>query len=619
MIHTGIIGGASAITGIMGGSDSLNGTNTAIDAITDKGLTDVRGHKSGAFNSSSFEDKHAYSKEMGSNIFSGGETNLFANKDVNIAGIIESTRDINIDAGNNITENALKFTTDDYTYHHVNKTGFFSNPSGMNVQVGNKKITDQNRNSSTLWQGSMINSTEGSVNANAAKDINVNGSMIYANKDINMSGDTVNFNTVQNIVKGDQKHKDSFTGLTAGVDTKSIAGGMAGLGLAAANSTSKTTILTNGIKAGYAGIDTGLGKAGIKDQAIKGNMAPQEIDKINKVNKNNSSAANYNLVGAYASIGHSSNKSHLTTESTRDTGSVLSAGGKVSINAGSITGTISRDPDAANGYLADRFDANKIDSNFKKQNEITQTINTISDAIINTVYNDKKPNRDNHAQSGNALKPNGGKGTNVTATPSGEISDRDIMKMGASGIASITGAALGGGDVGATVAGVAAADAVNTELPNIGQVIADKIAPPVENPLKPSNKNEYNNGITSAEKSLQTSSSKGQKGNVSQKNPTYDETNDLNKLIAGMTQNVIVGGSGALAGIATSGDNMSLDATAGGLMALKQNAPNISNPDLKHARKPRDQDGRSRNPLKPMTSSQGQKASSQKGNQNDKI
>lgn len=203
----------------------------------------------------------------------------------------------------------------------------------MSVQVGNKKITDQNRNSSTLWQGSMINSTEGSVNANAAKDINVNGSMIYANKDINMSGDTVNFNTVQNIVKGDQKHKDSFTGLTAGVDTKSVAGGMAGLGLAAANSTSKTTILTDGIKAGYAGIDTGLGKAEIKDQAIKGNMTPQEIDKINKANKNNSSAANYNLVGAYASIGHSSNKSHLTTESTRDTGSVVSAGGKVSINA----------------------------------------------------------------------------------------------------------------------------------------------------------------------------------------------------------------------------------------------------------------------------------------------
>ncbi|MBI0019455.1 hypothetical protein H3S71_08980 [Commensalibacter sp. W8133] len=38
MIHTGIIGGASAITGIMGGSDNLNGTNTAIDAITG-GLT----------------------------------------------------------------------------------------------------------------------------------------------------------------------------------------------------------------------------------------------------------------------------------------------------------------------------------------------------------------------------------------------------------------------------------------------------------------------------------------------------------------------------------------------------------------------------------------------------
>ncbi|PXZ01437.1 hypothetical protein DK869_00015 [Commensalibacter melissae] len=215
------------------------------------------------------------------------------------------------------------------------------------------------------------------------------------------------------------------------------------------------------------------------------------------------------------------------------------------------------------------------------------------------------------------IKPNGGKGTNVTATPSGEISDRDIMKMGASGIASITGAALGGGDVGATVAGVAAADAVNTELPNIGQVIADKIAPPVENPLKPNNLHKKESGNYTNE--IKLNKEKNQKGNMLQKNPTYDETNDLNKLIAGMTQNVIVGGSGALAGIATSGDNMSLDATAGGLTALKQNAPNISNPDLKHVRKPRDQDGRSINPLKPMTSSQGQKASSQKGNQNDKI
>ncbi|MBI0083846.1 hypothetical protein, partial [Commensalibacter sp. W6292M3] len=113
---------------------------------------------------------------------------------------------------------------------------------------------------------------------------------------------------------------------------------------------------------------------------------------------------------------------------------------------------------------------------------------------------------------------------------------------------------------------------VNTELPNIGQVIADKIAPPVENPLKPNN-----NGVSTKERGnvsgigSKLQSNKVQQSNSNQKNPTYDETNDLNKLIAGMTQNVIVGGSGALAGIATSGDNMSLDATAGGLTALKQN------------------------------------------------
>ncbi|MBH9970691.1 MULTISPECIES: hemagglutinin repeat-containing protein [unclassified Commensalibacter] len=103
MIHTGIIGGASAITGIMGGSDNLNGTNTAIDAITDKSLTDVRGHKSGSFNSNSFENKRNYSETISSNVITNGNISISATHDINTIGsIILSGKNTILAAGHDL-------------------------------------------------------------------------------------------------------------------------------------------------------------------------------------------------------------------------------------------------------------------------------------------------------------------------------------------------------------------------------------------------------------------------------------------------------------------------------------------------------------------------------------
>ena len=175
MIHTGIIGGASAITGIMGGSDNLNGTNTAIDAITDKSLTDVRGHKSGSFNSNSFENKRNYSETISSNviangnisisathdintigsiILSGKNTILAAGHDLNVAGTVTGKEDVNLVAGNNIATTALKDTTSNY--HHESKSGLGASFNGGMASIGYHSMKQTDTSKTVHWTPSEI-------------------------------------------------------------------------------------------------------------------------------------------------------------------------------------------------------------------------------------------------------------------------------------------------------------------------------------------------------------------------------------------------------------------------------------------------------------------------------
>lgn len=212
-------------------------------------------------------------------------------------------------------------------------------------------------------------------------------------------------------------------------------------------------------------------------------------------------------------------------------------GGNIVVNAGSTTGKISNDAEAANGYIKDRFDANKMQNNFNHQNDIAQNITTILTNIVNAVAPDKGQSQQ---------------------TPPGQISDHDIGMMVSSGLGSIGGALFGKGDVGATVA-AAAGDMANIYLPNIGQTIADQISPNQKNPKDPRNIN--NNQKT--ERIFPNNQKAKNEGSNVIKNLTYDTVTDINKIVAGFAHDVIVGGLGALTGIIAGGGNVGLDATAG--------------------------------------------------------
>ncbi|CAI3954812.1 S-layer family protein [Commensalibacter papalotli (ex Botero et al. 2024)] len=287
--------------------------NIGLNAVTDSGLDDVKGHKSGAFNSSSFENKYAYTNEVGSKITSGGQLNATAQNDISISGGLTAKNDVNVVAKEgSITENALTSTSDSYDYHHTKKTGFFGNETGLSAQVGTKKVTDKNSSSSVTHTGSVITSTEGSVNMSANKDININGSNILTKQDINLSGDNVNFNTVQDSTNSDVYKKQSFTGLNVGASGLVTDTSKAGFNITNATDTQGQAFAT--ASGAYPLIQTGLGEAGVLGKGSLTNV-------------------NSNLIGVSASVGHSSNKSDTKVVTTTDVGSTVAAGGKVNVTA----------------------------------------------------------------------------------------------------------------------------------------------------------------------------------------------------------------------------------------------------------------------------------------------
>ncbi|MDI2111713.1 beta strand repeat-containing protein [Commensalibacter nepenthis] len=297
-----------------GGNVSLaSAGNIGLNAVTDSGFSDIKGNKSGAFNHSSFQSTNSYTNEVGSTITSGGQLDVVAKKNISIAGGLVAKNDVNVIAKEGgITENALTSTSDNYAYHHTSKTGFFGNETGLSAQVGTKKSTTKNTSSSVTHTGSTIASTGGGVNMSANGDININGSNIIAKQDVNMTGDSINFNTVTNTSNNDKSHKDSFTGLTVGAS--GILSSAAQSGFSAANATDSNMQMLNAANLGYAGLNAGMGKAGL-------------------LGANGSKGVDYSLIGATATIGHESNKSHTITQTTTDVGSNVTAGGKVNINA----------------------------------------------------------------------------------------------------------------------------------------------------------------------------------------------------------------------------------------------------------------------------------------------
>jgi len=204
-----------------------------------------------------------------------------------------------------------------------------------------------------------------------------------------------------------------------------------------------------------------------------------------------------------------------------------------------------------------------------QQNNLTQNLTTIGNTLTDIVVS-----------------------TIDTHNPEVIADGKETGHMISSGLGAVGGASLGGGNVGATAAGVVAGDLVNGLASDASKQLANKISPDQKNPLDPKNKNDANSqdrgDAGQVGKVTPNDNKDQQKQTDSSKNQTYDTTTDINKVVSGIAHDVIVGSVGALAGIVAGGGNIGLDATAGGITSLKV-APKAEKPkDQKKDTKPTD-------------------------------
>ncbi len=77
-------------------------------------------------------------------------------------------------------------------------------------------------------------------------------------------------------------------------------------------------------------------------------------------------------------------------------------GRNIIVNAGSTIGSISNDPEAANGHIQDHFDANKISNGFTLQNKAAEVMNNYGNLVINTIVNANSQTPDTSNVPGNS-------------------------------------------------------------------------------------------------------------------------------------------------------------------------------------------------------------------------
>ncbi|MDI2113859.1 hemagglutinin repeat-containing protein [Commensalibacter nepenthis] len=560
------------------------------------------------------ESQKATTTDVGSSVTAGGKVNINAKNDINATGSTISGNDVIFNAGGDINLNAGYKTEESKSSSSSNKFGIGASGSvgigggsvGLtaegSVGWGNSKSSSKTA-IDTVVNGTnsvTINNQNGNLNLNGAQITNKNPDGTLSDGSIMINTGNLNITTPQNTAKYDSdQYKVGVSGslplVSAGFGNNAgplipFAQGTLTGGITDIHNDYKSTEQTlSGLYAGKGGLDvnvsgtTTLTGGAItsaadvsKNQITTGSLIGNSLDNHSVWSGLNVSGSTTvtsqdtvagtasdakdnhllpgNVLNSASGLGIGGgvvmNNEHRTTDSV--------IGGNITVNAGSTTGKIVNDADAANGYIQNGFDANKIQSDFANQSNLTQQLTTIGNSLTDIVVSQIDKNH-----------------------PEAMAGDKEIGKTISTGVGAVGGAAFGGGNVGATAAGVVAGDVINGLASDASHKLADKISPNQQNPQDPKNGGATNlQNKTDTEQGGSTqpnNTTKGDAGNESTKNQTYDTTTDINKVVSSVAHDVIVGGFGAIAGILGGGGNVGLDATAGGITSLKV-APKIEKP-----------------------------------------
>ncbi|QYN44950.1 filamentous hemagglutinin N-terminal domain-containing protein [Gilliamella sp. ESL0441] len=151
--------------------------------------------------------------QVGSELY-GDEISINAGHDLTVSGSqVVGTGDVNLQAGNNVNIDAAEESYYQYQQTIKKESGLLSG-GGLGVTIGKMKEDLKQTDNEQAYVGSVVGSTNGNVNIQAGKDINVRGSDIIAQQDVNLKAENVEITSLDAKTTYKEEYSYEKSGLT---------------------------------------------------------------------------------------------------------------------------------------------------------------------------------------------------------------------------------------------------------------------------------------------------------------------------------------------------------------------------------------------------------------------
>ena len=129
---------------------------------------------------------------------------------------VVGTNDVNLKAGNDI-----KIDAAEESYYRkeqtIKKKSGLMGSGGIGFTIGKEKESLKQTDTEQTYVGSVVGSTDGSVNIQAGKDIAIKGSDVIAKQDIKLQGENVNIEALDAKTTYNEEYKYKKTGVTVAI------------------------------------------------------------------------------------------------------------------------------------------------------------------------------------------------------------------------------------------------------------------------------------------------------------------------------------------------------------------------------------------------------------------
>ncbi|MEY0026577.1 hemagglutinin repeat-containing protein, partial [Providencia rettgeri] len=272
----------------------------------------------GALSKTTTETQFTYDRTTAnSSTLSGDNVTLASGRDTTVSGSnVMADNDVTVQAGRDLTVTTADENNTEHYYKKETTSGITSS-GGLGFTVGKQSVKQTTDTDSNQKKGSVIGSTAGNVTLTAGNTATIHGSDVIAAKDINVMASDINITAAENTRTDVTTTETKSSGLSVSL------GGSVGSALNTAYQTGKAAQETDdGQLKALQGI-----KAGLKlEQA---NQAGQLAAAQNP----GSDMTNNGSFGVDVSYGSSSSKSTSKTEQKTASGSSLTAGDNLTLNA----------------------------------------------------------------------------------------------------------------------------------------------------------------------------------------------------------------------------------------------------------------------------------------------